>query len=252
MKPRFSLACAAAVVAIAGCNSNAGDAATNASAGGTTEAVARPADGDWSKAVVQTAEGGFRMGNPDAKVKIIEFSSMTCPHCAAFEETGMPPLVEKYVKPGNVSFEFRNYVRDAFDLTAALVARCNGPSTFFPLTTALFKDQSNWIQKVQATPPAQLEQVQTLPPNRQFLELAKIAGFQQWAAARGVPVAKSTQCLTDENAVNQLVEMNAAATSAYPDFTGTPTFIINGTQHKGSPDWKTLEPAIQAALGERG
>ena len=59
--------------------------------------------------------------------------------------------------------------------------------------------------------------------------MAKIAGFQDWAAARGIPVAKSTQCLTDQNALNQLVQMASDTTTQYPSFVGTPTFIINGT-----------------------
>ena len=58
--------------------------------------------------------------------------------------------------------------------------------------------------------------------------MAKLAGLQEWAAERGLPVAKSSQCLTDQNAVNQLVQMTSDATTQYPDFPGTPTFVING------------------------
>ena len=211
MKPSHFLACAMAVVAIAGCNSKQGDAATNAPV--NVKPVAAPANGDWTTIVTATPEGGFLMGNPNAKVRLVEYGSMTCPHCAVFEEAGAGPLVNNYVKTGQVSWEFRNYVRDAFDLTASLIARCNGEKSFFPMTRALYADQENWIAKIQATPPQQLEGLQNLPPNQQFLEMAKLAGFQQWAAARGLPVAKSTQCLTDENAVNQLVQMSSDATS---------------------------------------
>ena len=247
MKPTYFLACALAVVAIAGCNSKSGDAATGAPA--KLEQTAPPKGGNWSQVVNPTAEGGFLMGNPNAPVKLIEYGSMTCPHCAEFEEAGVQPLINNYVKSGQVSFEFRNYVRDAFDLTASLIARCNGAKGFFPLAGALFKDQEKWIGKVQAAPQEQLNQLQSLPPNRQFLELAKIAGFQQWAAMRGVPTAKSTQCLSNQNTVDQLVQMTSDATSQFPNFQGTPSFVLNGKLLEKTASWKDLEPALRKALG---
>lgn len=247
MKPSYFLIGMVAVAAIAGCNSKEGDAATNTPLNITP--IAAPAGGDWAQMVTATPEGGFLMGNPNAKVKVIEYGSMTCPHCREFEETGAPQLVEKYVKTGQVSFEFRNYVRDAFDLTASLIARCNGPKSFFPLTKALYEDQPNWVQKVSTTPPAQLEQLQGLPPSQQFAAMAKIAGFQEWAAMRGVPQAKSSQCLADENSVNQLVQMASDVTTQFPEFDGTPEFIINGKVGEGAPTWANLEPQIRSALG---
>jgi protein-disulfide isomerase len=247
MKPSHFLACAAAVVAIAGCNSKPGDAATNTPI--STIKVDPPKDGDWSKIVTATPEGGFLMGNPNAKVRLVEFGSMTCPHCAEFDETGASALTSTYVKNGQVGWEFRNYVRDAFDLAASLVARCNGEKSFFPMTRALYADQKNWVAKIQATPQDQLEGLQNLPPNQQFLAMAKLAGFQQWAAARGVPEAKSTQCLTDENAVNKLVQMSSDATSQYPEFPGTPSFVLNGKLLDKTATWQALEPQIKSALG---
>jgi protein-disulfide isomerase len=192
------------------------------------------------------------MGDPKAPVRLIEFASMTCPHCREFDETGVQPLIDKYVKSGQVSYELRNYVRDGFDVAATLIARCNSAKGFFPLTRALFKDQPTWVAKVQETPPEQLEQLQSLPPNRQFVELAKVAGLQQWAAMRGVPEAKSTQCLTDENAVNQLVQMTSSVATDYPNFTGTPNFVINGKLNEKIAAWKDLDAALASALGERG
>ena len=247
MKPIHFLACAAAVIAVAGCNSQEGDAATNAPV--NIEPIAPPQGGDWTKMVSQTPEGGFVMGNPNAPIKLVEYSSMTCPHCATFDQTATDPLVNNYVKTGQVSWEVRNYVRDAFDLTASLIARCNGANSYFPLTHALFADQDNWVAKVQQAPPAQLEQVQSLPPSRQFLELARIAGFQDWAAMRGLPQAKSTQCLTDENAVNQLVQMTSDAMAQFPDLPGTPSFVINGELQQQTTRWQDVEPKLRAALG---
>jgi protein-disulfide isomerase len=247
MKPTLFLASAIAVVAIAGCNSNSGNAATGAPA--KVEQVAPPKGGDWTQVVNATPQGGFVMGNPNAQVKLIEYGSMTCSHCAEFDEDGVTPLMNNYVKSGQVSWEYRNYVRDALDLTASLIARCNGAKGFFPLARSMFKDQSNWIAKIQAAPEAQMQQLQTLPPNRQFLEMAKLAGFQQWAAMRGIPAAKSNQCLADQNSVNQLIQMTSDVTSEHPTFPGTPSFVINGKLAEKTSNWKTLEPALRTALG---
>jgi len=249
MKPSMFLASAAAVVAIAGCNSKPGDAKSNAEAPVKWEQVAPPKGGDWAMVVNATPAGGFMMGNPNAKVKLVEYGSLTCPHCREFDEKGVPALVDKYVKSGQVSWEFRNYVRDPFDLTASLIARCNGAKSFFPLMRAFYKDQVAWVTKIQETPQAQLEALQNLPPNQEFLQAAKFAGFPEWAAARGVPAAKSAQCLSNENSINQLVQMTGDATNQFPNFPGTPTFIINGKMAENTATWELLEPQLKKALG---
>jgi protein-disulfide isomerase len=247
MKPYVFLASAVAVVALAGCNKNQGNnVAANEQV--SIKPVAPPPGGDWTQAVTATPAGGFLMGNANAKVKLIEYGSLTCPHCREFDEKGVPTLVDKYVKTGQVSWEFRNYVRDAFDLTASLIARCNGAKGFFPLSRALYKDQPSWVAKIQATPPQQLETLQNLPQNQQFVQLGTVAGFQQWAAMRGVPEAKANQCLSNTSSVDQLVQMTSDATSQYPDFPGTPTFIVNGKMLEKTATWEALEPQLKDAL----
>jgi len=246
MKPHVFLACAVALVALAGCNKKQANVAGNEQSSVTP--VAPPPGGDWTQTVSATPAGGFVMGNPNAKVKLIEFGSMTCPHCKAFDDEGVPSLMNNYVKTGQVSWEFRNYVRDAFDVAASLIARCNGAKSFFPLTRALYKDQLGWEANIQKTPEDQLKTMQDLPPNQQFVALAKVAGLQDWAAARGVPAAKSNQCLANEQSVNQLVQMATDTTTQFPQFQGTPTFVINGAMVPETATWEKLEPAIKAAL----
>ena len=246
MKPAYVLLAATAIFASAACNAEKG--ATTKTDSGPIESVAAPNGGDWTKMVVRTPEGGFLMGNPKADVKLIEFGSMTCPHCAEFEEKGGEPLISNYVKSGRVAYEFRNYVRDPFDLAGSLITRCNGAKGFFPLTRAMYKDQPNWIARLQTVPPEQQQALANLPVNRQFVEIAKLAGFQQWAAMRGVPSAKANACLSNEAEVNRLVQMNSDATTQFPDFAGTPTFIVNGETVKGAT-WDLLEPELRKAVG---
>jgi protein-disulfide isomerase len=248
MKPTYLLAAVAAVFASAACNAEKSDNSGSA-ASLEAKAVKPPKGGDWATTVAATPAGGFVMGNPDAAVKLIEYGSMTCPHCREFDETGVQPLIDKYVKSGRVSYEFRNYVRDPYDLAGSLIARCNGAQGFFPLTRAMYKDQPNWLARLQTVPQAQMQSLMTMGPERQFLETAKLAGFQQWAAMRGLPTAKSTACLTDQAEINRLVQMNSDATNEHPDFAGTPTFVVNGEVVKGAT-WKILEPALRDALGD--
>ena len=238
---------ASAIFASAACNAENGNSATGKGPDVTAAAVPAPNNGDWSTMVAKTPEGGFVMGNPGAKVKLIEYGSMTCPHCATFEEEGAKPLIDNYVKKGLVSYEFRNFVRDPYDLTASLLARCGGEASFFGLTRNLFADQQDWIGKIQAADPAKMQAVQSMPPAQQFATIADLAGLKQYASLRGVPQAKAEQCLADETAVNQLVQMNSDAVAQF-SIPGTPSFVINGALVDKAGSWKELEPKIKEAL----
>jgi protein-disulfide isomerase len=247
MKLMHVLVASVAIFASAACNAEKGsDSAVASSA--PIKPIAAPNGGDWTTIVSETPEGGFVMGNPSAPVKLVEYGSMTCPHCAEFHETAEKALIDKYVKTGQVSFEFRNFVRDPFDITATLVARCGGPSSFFGLTRGLFTEQKDWIGKIQAVPPEQQQALMGMPPQQQFATIANLAGFPQWAAMRGVPTAKSAQCLADDGAVTKLVQMQSDAISQY-EIPGTPSFIINGSLVKDASAWGQLEPKLRAAIG---
>ncbi len=255
MKRSYFLLAAAAILASSGCNAKNGDAGATAGGDSTpTVAVKPPANGDWTTVVTPTSAGGFLMGNPNAKVKFVEYGSMTCPHCAHFDQMAFDPLTGNYVKPGKISYEFRNYVRDPFDISASLIARCNGAKSFFPLTNSLYKEQLSWVGNLQKAPQAQIEAIQNMGPDKQFLEIAKLADLQKFAAMRGVPTAKSTTCLTDQAQVDKLVQMNSDTTNQYPDFQGTPTFTINGKMvdlGRVTEDqvWPALESQIKQAIG---
>ncbi len=236
-----------AMVASAACNAEK-DASSTPVAAAPVKPVAPPQGGDWSEVVSETPEGGFVMGNPAAAVKLVEYGSMTCPHCADFQKEAEEALIAKYVETGQVSFEFRNFVRDPYDVTASLIARCGGASSFFGLTRGLFSEQKNWTGKLQTVSPEQQQALMALPPARQFGEIAKLAGFSQWAAQRGLPSAKSAACLADESAVNKLVQINGDATAKY-DIPGTPSFLINGSLVKDTANWTQLEPKLKAAIG---
>src|SRR3546814_20493978 len=110
-------------------------------------AAPAPQAGDWTRTVTQTAAGSFVMGNPAAPVKLIEYLSYTCPHCAAFSAESAAVLRGRMVKSGKVSLELRNAVRDKLDLAAAALARCAGTQGFFAASDALFARQRAWYPR---------------------------------------------------------------------------------------------------------
>jgi protein-disulfide isomerase len=247
MNVRNVLACAIAVLALAACNKHKTATTTTTTEKVTITQATPPPGGDWTDVVNATAEG-FMMGNPNAKVKLIEIGALTCPHCREFEETAVPTLEAQYVKSGQVSYEFRTYLLHGPDISADLIARCNGVKSFFPLVKAFYADQPTWMGKIIAAPQAQLDQIQNLPENQQFVALATLAGLQDWAAARGVPQAKSNQCLSDTKKIDQLVQLSSNVTTEFPSFDGTPSFVLNGTLLDNTFTWDKLKPQLDAAL----
>ena len=251
MKIVHLLAATALTVGLAACNQGGGGNETAAGGGSAPAPIAAP-NGDWSQAVTQTPEGGMLKGNPNAKVKVVEFASMTCGACAAFATQDEPKLIDQYVKTGNVSFELRNFVRDPVDITMALVARCAGATPqFFTLTNGMFADQKAIFERIQAAPPAELQQLQSLPPTQQFPRTAQLAGLQEWAAQRGLPSAKTQACLSNQQEIDRLVQMNSDASSQY-QISGTPTFLVNNQVvelQPGQTNWQALEGRVREALG---
>lgn len=232
----------ALLAVLAGCNKSDGANGT-AAASGSVAAVKPPAGSDWLTTVSRTPEGGYRMGNPDAGVKLVEYGSLTCPHCAEFSEKGSAPL-KQLVATGKVSWEYRNYVRDPIDVTASLLVRCAPPQAFFPMVEQLYADQKNWFARIEGQQ-AQLATIQTLPPAEQFKRIATAAGFDQFVQQRGVSAEQANACLSDQAATQKLVDMQQAANQM--NLPGTPTFLINGQIVPNAATWEALEPALKRA-----
>lgn len=250
MKLLVLLATSVAIM-LAACNKDGDEAQTNAAPaeGVTITQAAPPPGGTWAD-VVNATPAGFVMGDPNAKVKLIEIGSLSCPHCRKFDEEGVPKLIESYVKSGKVSWEFRPFlIHGPIDVAANLVVRCNGAKTFFPLVRALYKDQPTWMAKVEAAPQEKLAEIQNLPPNRAFIEMGSVMGLQNWAASRGIPHAKSDQCLSDQARIDQEVQISGDVTNQFPEFSGTPAFVLDGKLMNDVSGWETLKPKLDAAIG---
>lgn len=201
---------------------------------------------NWARTIVETPEGGFRMGNPAAKVRLVEFGSLTCGHCANFAKAGMASLVGDYVRSGKVSFEYRNFVLNGLDVAATLVARCGGPGRFFPVADKLFATQGQWMGRVTDLTEAQKAQLSALPENQRLGRLAEFAGIPQIAAKHGIAPAQAKRCLADPAAPDRLGKMVEAGVAKGVE--GTPTFFLDGA-NIGSHTWTTLEPILREAAG---
>ena len=235
---------AVAALALAGCEQGADKSAGNAT--GKTGPIAAPAGQDWTTTVSQTPEGGFLMGNPDAPVKLVEYVSLTCSHCAEFARQAFVPLRDQYVKKGTVSFELRNYVRDPVDVAASLVTRCNGAEPYFQMTEQLLAAQGDILEKASAMSQAEYQRLGTMQPAEQFAEVARATGIDQFARQRGIGDEKLQQCLSDKAALDKLVEMQQVANNEIK-IQGTPTFLINGKIVENAGTWTLLEPKLREA-----
>jgi protein-disulfide isomerase len=199
--------------------------------------TAAPTARDWTRTVTTTPEGGFLMGNPAAPVKLVEFGSLTCSHCAAFSadsKEGLP----NYIRSGRVSFEFRNMVLNAADVSASLLARCAGPRGFFQMVDRVYATQPEWLGKVAA----QGDAYASLPDAQKFVRIAEIGGLTGIAAQSGVAPARAKACLVDKAGLNRLVQMYQAANAL--GVNRTPTFLINGRK-SDAHEWAMLEPLLK-------
>jgi protein-disulfide isomerase len=226
----------AAAVALAGAPSLAPAPAQKA---------APAAQRDWSRSVVVTPEGGYRMGNPNAAVKVVEYGSLTCPHCAQFSNAAKAPLAAR-VRTGKVSFEFRNFVLNGVDASASVLARCASPANFFPLVENIYSTQDQWIAKFSGLSQDQKQKISALPESQRLAGVADAAGLTQLAARHGIPAAKARACLANPAGLARLGTMNEAASKL--GVQGTPTFFVNGRKVHAH-EWAELDAEIRKAGG---
>lgn len=234
----------AATLALAACDSGTSTAAPAAKSGTT---AAAPAAKDWTTTVVQTPEGGFRMGNPDAKVKLVEFASFTCSHCRDFHKEAQANLKPSYVKTGQVSYEYRPFMLNVYDFAVAQLAMCQGPDRFFTWANELYTNHEAWTEPFTKLTEADITPLRSLPPEQQVKGLAVAGKLQDFAAPRGLPRAKFDACFSDPTAMETLTKRQQAAIDAY-QIQGTPTFLINGKKVEGATTWAQLQPKIAEAL----
>ena len=238
---------AALALLVAGCGGSEGNEVAPPPGGQKVAAIPPPAGGDWTQMVTETADGGFMLGNPNAPVKLLEYGSFGCSHCAQFEGEGAEPLKE-YIRSGRVSWEFRSFVIFPSDPAVSQLMRCHGPDAYFVLKEQLYATQREWITKLQEYIDQNQAQMQQLSPNAQLRPMIVGSGLDTFFRQRGMPQAKIDQCLADTKGVARVLEISERGREL--GVGGTPAFYINRVQLPSLDTWEKLEPQLKRALGE--
>lgn len=150
------------------------------------------------------------IGNPDAKVTVIEYASYTCPHCASFHAGTFKDLKKNYIDTGKINFVFREVYFDRYGLWASMIARCAGPEKFFGLTDLMFQSQSSWTRA--GEPAAIIDELR---------KLGRLAGID----GETLEV-----CLNDNEKAKSLIAWYQNKAGA-DNIDSTPSFIINGKKY---------------------
>ncbi|MDQ0313946.1 protein-disulfide isomerase [Amorphus orientalis] len=165
------------------------------------------------------------LGEEDAPVTIVEYASMTCPHCATFHEATYPDLKEKYIDTGKVRFVFREFPLDPLAAAGFMLARCAPEEQYFDMVDLLFEKQRQWAY--------------SQDPVTELLNLSKQAGFTQ---------ESFEACLTNQellDGVNEVKDRGARDFSV----TSTPTFFVNGRMVRGARGIEEFSEIIDSELG---
>lgn len=172
------------------------------------------------------AEGDMSLGNPAAKVKVVEYASASCPHCARFNNDVFPGFKAKYIDTGKAYYTFKEYLTPPENVAAAgfLVSRCAGKDKYFTVLDAIYRQQQ--------------EMFQTGDFRGVLLRIAQSAGLTE---------PQFNACLNDEAAMKALNERVTRAVQQ-DKVTGTPTFFFNGKKvAEGEVTEAQLDQAFNAA-----
>jgi protein-disulfide isomerase len=163
------------------------------------------------------------LGDANAPVTIVEYASMTCPHCAAFHDQTYPALKKKYIDTGKVRFIFREFPLDQLAAAAFMLARCAGADRYFPMIEILFHQQRDWaVQR----------------PLGPLMAISKQAGMSEQAF---------NECLKDQKLLDSIEEIRQRASTKF-GVQSTPTFFINGKIFRGNGTMTELEKEIDPLL----
>jgi protein-disulfide isomerase len=163
------------------------------------------------------------LGKADAPVTIVEYASMTCPHCAHFHATVLPELKTKYIDTGKARLIFREFPFDPRAEAGFMLARCSNDN-YFPMIDVLFKQQQNW---------ASVENAKDA-----LLQISKLAGFSQ---------ESFEACLTDQKLLEDVRAVQKRGADEFK-VDSTPTFFINGNTYKGALTIAEMSAIIDGML----
>ena len=192
----------------------------------TAPAMAAPAKPSAKAAKKPAAASAdMSLGSPKAKVQVVEYASLSCPHCARFNNDVFPAFKAKYVDTGQVRYTLREMLTPPAQIAAAgfLMARCAGPERYFDVVDAVFKSQPRWTDDG-----ADVKAI--------FVGVAKDNGLTE---------EQFEACLKNEAGLTALQARVKSAVAEGVD--STPTFVINGKKYEGEMSLEELDAAVAEA-----
>ena len=206
----------------------AGTSAAGPSAARVAPLVAQATVAANGAALAPRKEGDdMVMGSDKAPVTIIEYASLTCPHCAHFDETTFPKLKSEYIDKGLVKYVYRDFPLDRMALAASQIAHCAGPERFFGFIDAIFRQQMTWTSGKDAD--------------------AIIANLKSLARQGGLPEDKAEACLKDKSLQDAILAQSLKGEKEFK-VDSTPTLFINGQKHPGALSFEELEAIVKPLL----
>jgi len=164
-----------------------------------------------ANAVLQITKDDRILGNPQAPITIVEYASLTCPHCAHFANDVLPEIKKEWIDTGKAKLVLRDFPLDEPALRAAMIARCAPPERYYAFADTFFAAQEKWVRSTDY--------------REALARLAKLGGMGQ---------AEFDTCITNTELENKIVEGRLRATQEL-EVTSTPTFFVNGSKLAGAP-----------------
>ena len=207
-------------------------------------AIPAPDGAEWIDTVSVTEDGGFKVGNPEAPINLVEYASHTCGACANFAQQAKETLKSKYIGSGVVSFEQRELIRNFEDLIIATMVQCGPKERMQPLSDIAWQEFDTVFGALQANAAA-VQATDSLPNDQKFAAAAEAAGLTEFFASRGLSADQAKSCLADTEKVRKIAETSDQQAEKF-SISGTPTFLINGKRVEAG-SWADLEPILQSA-----
>jgi Thioredoxin len=200
-----------------------------------------------SAKVAETPIGAYVVGNPDAKLRLVQYFSYTCGACGAFAGAADVPLKTGYIDRGLVAFEYRNLIRDPLDMTAAMLARAGGAAAFPGHYRAIMAAQSGWLARATNAPKAVQAKWYEGSIAERAARMARDSGLEALMRARGVTPAQMTAAFGSEVSQAALTAMTNLAHNA-DRVDSTPSFLINGRLLDHVHNWPGVKSRLDQAL----
>jgi protein-disulfide isomerase len=237
----------AMALALAACSgSGSGDGATTS--GEPIANIAAPEGRSWTE-TVRATDAGFLLGNPDAPLKLVEYASPTCSHCADFSIASSEELKGEMVASGRVSLEIRPFMLNSTDVILATVMACGTPDRFFPLLENIYSSREELIAGAQGASEADARAAAEGPVNERLAAMGRVQGIDRFMAARGITPADYNRCLANNAAAERWAQLTQTH-STTGQVTGTPSFDLNGTRvviPAGQEVWPYIRDRLRAA-----